>query len=81
MTPPVVVRPGYLDVHHTRESWTDQGLRDKVGASHWPLPDLLNAFLDAGLTPARFAEGGSPVPVVLAVATTTRPHMRPVPGR
>ncbi|RDI32112.1 class I SAM-dependent methyltransferase [Lentzea flaviverrucosa] len=76
----VVVRPGYLDVHHTRESWTDQGLRDKVGASHWPLPTLLNAFLDAGLTPRRFAEGGTPVPVVLAAATTKPPHTRPAPS-
>jgi SAM-dependent methyltransferase len=69
----VVVRPGYLDGHWTTESWTDQGLRDKVGASHWPLPALLNAFLDAGLTPARFSEGGIPVPTVLAVASTRRP--------
>jgi len=69
----VVVRPGYLDGHRTTESWTDRGLRDKVGASHWPLPALLNAFLDAGLAPARFSEGGTPVPTVLAVASTKQP--------
>jgi SAM-dependent methyltransferase len=63
----VVIRPGYLDGHWTRESWTDQGIRDKVGATHWPLPDLLHAFLDAGLTVERFAEGVAPTPVVLAV--------------
>jgi SAM-dependent methyltransferase len=63
----VVVRPGYLDRHWTRDSWTDQGIRDKVGAQHWPLPDLLHAFLDAGLLLDRFAEGGPPTPTMLAV--------------
>jgi SAM-dependent methyltransferase len=63
----VVIRPGYLDGHWTRASWTDQGLRDKVGASHWPLPELLHAFLDAGLTLERLAEGHGPTPAVLAV--------------
>jgi hypothetical protein len=62
----VVLRPGYLDAHRTTASWTDQGLRDKVGASHWPLPALLHAVLDAGLTLERFAEGGGPTPTVLA---------------
>lgn len=63
----VVIRPGYLDGHWTRVSWTDQGVRDKVGAVHRPLPALLHAFLDAGLVPERFAEGGEPIPTVLAV--------------
>jgi SAM-dependent methyltransferase len=63
----VVIRPGYLDSHWTKASWTDQGVRDKVGATHRPLPELLHAFLDAGLTLERFAEGGEPTPVVLAV--------------
>jgi SAM-dependent methyltransferase len=63
----VVVRPGYADGHWTTDSWTDQGLRDKVGAAHWPLPQLLHAFLDAGLALDRFAEGGAPTPAVLAV--------------
>lgn len=63
----VVLRPGYLDRGWTTHSWTDQGLRDKVGATHLPLPDLLHAFLDAGLTPDRFAEGGAPTPIMLAV--------------
>jgi hypothetical protein len=35
--------------------------------SHFPLPDLLAAFIDAGLTLEKFAEGGQPVPVTLAV--------------
>jgi len=63
----VVIRPGYLDGHWTKHSWTDQGIRDKVGASHWPLPDLLHMVIDAGLTVERLAEGGAPTPVVLAV--------------
>jgi SAM-dependent methyltransferase len=69
----VVIRPGYLDGHWTKESWTDQGIRDKVGATHWPLPELLHAFLDAGLTLERFAEGAAPTPVVLAVRARVRP--------
>jgi SAM-dependent methyltransferase len=68
----VVIRPGYLDGGFTTRSWTDQGLRDKVGASHWPLPDLVGTFLAAGLTLERLAEGGAPVPIVLA-ARTRRP--------
>ena len=63
----VVVRPGYLDGHWTFDSWTDQGIRDKVGAMHRPLPELLHAFLDAGLTLERFTEGGAPTPVMFAV--------------
>ncbi|WP_328460270.1 class I SAM-dependent methyltransferase [Actinoplanes sp. NBC_00393] len=63
----VIIRPGYLDGHWTRASWTTQGVRDKVGASHWPLPALLHAFLDAGLSFTRFTEGGTPVPTVLSI--------------
>jgi SAM-dependent methyltransferase len=63
----VVIRPGYLDSHWTRASWTDQGIRDKVGATHWPLPGLLHAFLAAGLSFERFTEGGAPVPNMFAV--------------
>jgi SAM-dependent methyltransferase len=62
----VLIRPGYLDHQWTKASWTDQGVRDKVGATHLPLPDLLHAFLDAGLVLERLAEGGAPTPVVLA---------------
>ncbi len=62
-----VIRPGYRSGHWTKASWTAQGVRDKVGASHWPLPDLLHMFGDAGLTLERFAEGGQPTPIVLAV--------------
>ncbi|SDM26760.1 Methyltransferase domain-containing protein [Allokutzneria albata] len=71
----VVIRPGYRNGRWTKASWTDQGLRDKVGASHLPLPDLMHAFLDAGLLLERFAEGGAPTPAVLAVRTR-KPHER-----
>jgi SAM-dependent methyltransferase len=63
----VVIRPGYLDGHWTRASWTDQGVRDKVGASHFPLPALFAAFTGAGLVPGELAEGGAGVPVVLGL--------------
>jgi SAM-dependent methyltransferase len=68
----VVIRPGYADGHWTRESWTDQGVRDKVGASHLPLPTLLHAFIDAGLTLERFAEGPESAPLTLAIRARRR---------
>jgi hypothetical protein len=63
----VVIRPGYLDSHWTKASWTDKGVRDKVGATHFPLPTLLHGFTTAGLTLDGFAEGGTPSPQVLAI--------------
>ena len=63
----IVIRPGYLDGHWTKQSWTDKGLRDKVGASHLPLPALLRSFIDAGFVLDSFREGGKPIPTVLAV--------------
>jgi SAM-dependent methyltransferase len=69
----VVIRPGYLDSHWTRASWTTNGVRDKVGATHLPLPSLMHAFLDVGLTPERLAEGGAPTPVTLAIRARRRP--------
>jgi SAM-dependent methyltransferase len=68
----VVIRPGYLDGHWTKASWTTNGVRDKVGATHLPLPSLMHAFLDAGLTPERFAEGGQPIPITLAIRARKR---------
>jgi SAM-dependent methyltransferase len=63
----IVVRPGYLDRHWTKESWTDRGVRDKVGAMHLPLPELFRAFFEAGLVPESLVEGGEPTPMVLAI--------------
>jgi SAM-dependent methyltransferase len=65
----VVIRPGYQDGHWTKASWTDRGVRDKVGAIHRPLPELLHAFLDAGLTFERFTESNESAPTVLAIKT------------
>ena len=63
----VVIRPGYRDGHWTKESWTDRGIRDKVGASHFPLAELLNSVVDAGMVPERFAESGGAAPLVFAL--------------
>lgn len=41
--------------------------RTPVGAAHWPLPALLDMLTGAGLTPERFAEGGSPTPSLLGI--------------
>ncbi|MFC7545323.1 class I SAM-dependent methyltransferase [Plantactinospora sp. GCM10030261] len=68
----VVIRPGYLDGHWTTDSWTTEGVRNRVGASHWPLPDLLHHVLAAGLTLDRFTEGGSPVPTTFALRARKR---------
>ena len=70
--PDVLVRPGYRDGHWTTDSYTDQGIRDKVGASHWPLPELLHMFGAAGLVLERFEEGGAPTPVVLGIRAVKR---------
>lgn len=69
----IVIHPGYLDGQWTRDSWTDEGLRAKVGAIHLSLPDLLHAFTEAGLTLERFTEGGEPTPVILAIRSRSMP--------
>jgi ubiquinone/menaquinone biosynthesis C-methylase UbiE len=63
----VVIRPGYVDGRWTRSSWTTEGVRHRVGASHFPLAALLAMFVEAGLVLTGFAEGGGPVPVTLSV--------------
>ena len=68
----IVIRPGYLTGDWTTDSWTDQGLRDKVGASHLPLAALVNAMVDAGFRLEHVTEGGQPTPVVLS-ATCRKP--------
>jgi hypothetical protein len=62
----VVIRPGYLDGAWTSDSWTDQGIRDKVGATHLPLSALFQATLAAGFRLEAVTEGGAPTPVVLS---------------
>ncbi|MFF5294627.1 class I SAM-dependent methyltransferase [Paractinoplanes globisporus] len=63
----VIIRPGYLDGHWTKDSWTTEGVRNRVGATHFPLPTLLRAFLTAGLRLVDFVEGGAPVPTTLSI--------------
>ncbi len=63
----IVVRPGYLDGAWTTDSWTDQGIRDKVGASHMPIAALINAVLRSGFELRRLTEGGEPIPIVLSL--------------
>jgi SAM-dependent methyltransferase len=65
----IILRPGYLDCHWTKASWTERGLRDKVGATHMALPTLLRSFVEAGFVLESFREGGEPIPTVLAVRT------------
>lgn len=77
----VVIRPGYLDGHWTTASWSSEGVRCKVGATHWPLPELLGAFLDAGLEFERFGEGGAPVPIVFAAKARRVSRAAPASAR
>jgi ubiquinone/menaquinone biosynthesis C-methylase UbiE len=66
--PDVLIQSGYLDGGSwTKRSYTTAGVRDKIGAAHFPLPRLLHMVTDAGLALERFGEGGSPTPVVLAL--------------
>ena len=65
----VVVRPGYLDGAWTTESWTDRGIRDKVGAWHLPMAALINLVVDTGFHLERASEGGEPVPIVFSLRT------------
>jgi SAM-dependent methyltransferase len=66
----VLIKPGYLDGQWTTDSWTDQGIRDKVGASHFPLAELLNMVGDIGFSIERFLEGGEPTPITFSFRAT-----------
>lgn len=68
----VVIRPGYLDGSWTTVSWTDQGIRDKVGASHLPVAELMNALVDTGFELQRVSEGGEPTPIALSLRARRR---------
>jgi SAM-dependent methyltransferase len=56
---------------YEREGWwtspdhNPDGVRIRVGATHRKLSTFLNALLDAGLEPQRFAEPPAPVPTFL----------------
>lgn len=72
--PDVVVRPGYLRRHWVPaidpldEAVGQAGqVRDKVGAAHVPLHELLNDMVDAGFGIERCLEGGAPTPITFSV--------------
>ena len=56
----IVITPGYWRRERRFEAWSARGVRAKVGATHLPLADLLNALTRAGLTIEQVAELGSP---------------------
>jgi SAM-dependent methyltransferase len=61
------ILPGYWRRERRFDAWSPSGVRAKVGATHLPLSNLLNAFTDAGLVIEQVIELGSPVPSMLAV--------------
>lgn len=66
----VIIHPTYRRAgwHPKSPWWREGGIRDRFGMSHVPLPDLVNAFIDAGLVIERMTEPRDhPVPVALAV--------------
>jgi ubiquinone/menaquinone biosynthesis C-methylase UbiE len=70
-----VVHPTYRNSgwHETSPWWSADGIRRRTGMRHLPLAELLNAFIDAGLTIDRVAEPREhAVPFVLAVRASAR---------
>jgi len=63
----ILITPGYWRKERRFDSWTPHGVRARVGATHLPVSDLLNALTAAGLTIERALEAGNPVPDILAV--------------
>lgn len=66
----VTVHPNYRRAgrHEAAPWWRENGIRRRAGMRHLPLPDLLNAFIDADLSIDRVAEPSEhPVPFSLAV--------------
>ncbi|GAA3828848.1 hypothetical protein GCM10022226_57120 [Sphaerisporangium flaviroseum] len=59
--------------HRRSPWWREGGVRDRVGMSHVPLPDLINAFIDAGLSIDRVYEPrGHLIPPVPALKAFRR---------
>jgi ubiquinone/menaquinone biosynthesis C-methylase UbiE len=66
----VVVHPTYRKAgwHEASPWWSPNGIRSRTGMRHVPLMDLLNGFIDAGLTIDRvFEPREHPVPHIFAV--------------
>lgn len=64
----VLIKPGYLDAGSwTRQSWSEEGIRSKIGSYHLPLTSQLNAFNTADLHIDRVSESGGPTPAILGI--------------
>jgi SAM-dependent methyltransferase len=63
----VLISRGYWRRERRFDAWTPHGVRARVGATHLPVSDLLNAMTSAGFSIERVIEAGRPVPDVLAV--------------
>lgn len=71
----VVVKPGYQKGGWLEPSHFPQTrIRSRTGGWHWPLADLLNAFIRAGFQLTNISEGGpgddNALPIIFAVAAT-----------
>lgn len=54
----LIIDSGYHRRERRFDSFTDQGVRVRVGATHTPLPNLLHTALDAGLVIEQVTEAG-----------------------
>jgi SAM-dependent methyltransferase len=66
----LIVHPTYRVAgwHEPAPWWKPDGIRRRTGMRHLPLMDLVNAFVEAGLTIERMVEpGGQPVPSALGI--------------
>jgi SAM-dependent methyltransferase len=63
----VLIGPGYWQRERSFEAWSPHGVRARVGATHLPVSELLNALTGAGLSIERVLEDGGPVPDILAI--------------
>jgi SAM-dependent methyltransferase len=70
----VLISPGYWRRERRFDAWTPHGVRARVGATHLPVSDLLNALTEAGLTIEQVVEAGRPVPDILAVRCRPAPR-------
>ena len=71
----VTVHPTYrlAGWHQSASWWSPDGIRRRTGMRHLPLADLVNAFVDAGLSIERMVEPREhPVPFALAVRARAR---------
>ncbi|WP_327106555.1 class I SAM-dependent methyltransferase [Nonomuraea glycinis] len=69
----LIIHPTYRRTgwHPRSPWWRDGGLRERLGMHQLPLPDLLNAFMDAGLSLDRVYEPREdPIPRILAIRAT-----------